>query len=68
MDKSYLEQKKAPPNCGNKEIHVLKNVISTSVATVFEVYEMTVPILPVSEVNNYINTVQFLAQTDHFGV
>ncbi len=39
MDKSTgtppsLEEKRALPNCGNKEIHVLKNNISTSVATV----------------------------------
>ncbi len=42
MDKSTgtppsLEEKKALPNCGNKDgniIHVLKNCISTSVATV----------------------------------
>ncbi len=40
MDKSIgtpsLEEKKALPNCANKEIHVLKNVISTSVATVLK--------------------------------
>ncbi len=38
----YLEEKKALPNCGNKDgniIHVLKFFISTSVTTV---YEMTV--------------------------
>ncbi len=44
MDKSTvtppsLEEKKALPNCGNKEIHLLKIVCCTS----FEVYEMTVP-------------------------
>ncbi len=52
MDKSTgtppsLEEKKALPNCGNKDgniIHLLKNCISTSVATVSTVYEMTVPI------------------------
>ncbi len=38
MDKSTetppsLEEKKALPNCGNKDIHVLKNCISTSVET-----------------------------------
>ncbi len=41
-----LEEKKALPNCGNKDgniINVLKHFISTSVAS-FEVYEMTVPI------------------------
>ncbi len=31
-----LEEKKTLPNCGNKEIHVLKNCISTSVATVLK--------------------------------
>jgi len=31
-----LEEKKALPNCGNKEINVLKNYISTSVATVLK--------------------------------
>ncbi len=43
MDKSTdtpsLEEKKALPNCGNKDgniIHVLKNCISTSVATVLK--------------------------------
>ncbi len=40
MDKSTgtpsLEEKKALPNCGNKEINVLKNVISTSVAIVLK--------------------------------
>ncbi len=43
MDKSTgtpsLEEKKALPNCGNKDgniIHVLKTVISTSVATVLK--------------------------------
>ncbi len=51
MDKSAgtpsLEEKKALPNCANKDvniINVLKNCISISVALVFEVYEMTVPI------------------------
>ncbi len=39
-----LEEKKALPNCVNKEINVLKNCISTSVATFFEVYEMTIPV------------------------
>ncbi len=40
-----LEEKKALPNCGNKDgniIHVLKHCISTSVATVLKC--MTVPI------------------------
>ncbi len=40
MDKSTgtpsLEEKKALPNCGNKEINVLKNCISTSVAPVLK--------------------------------
>ncbi len=40
MDKSTgtpsLEEKKALPNCANKDIHVLKNGISTSVATVLK--------------------------------
>ncbi len=41
MDKSTgtppsLEEKKALPNCGNKEIHVLKKYIYTSVATVLK--------------------------------
>ncbi len=38
MDKSTpsLEEKKALPNCANKDINVLKNVISTSVATVLK--------------------------------
>ncbi len=41
MDKSTgtppsLEEKNALPNCGNKEINVLKNCISTSVATVLK--------------------------------
>ncbi len=41
MDKSTgthpsLEEKKSLPNCGYKEIHVLKNVISTSVVTVLK--------------------------------
>ncbi len=41
MDKSTgtppsVEEKKALPNCGNKEIHVLKNCISPSVATVLK--------------------------------
>ncbi len=34
-----LEEKKALPNCGNKDentIHVLKKIISTSVATVLK--------------------------------
>ncbi len=31
-----LEEKKALPNCGNKEMHVLKNCISISVATVLK--------------------------------
>ncbi len=31
-----LEEKKTLPNCGNKESHVLKNCISTSVATVLK--------------------------------
>ncbi len=42
-----LEEKKTLPNRGNKDgniIHVLKNCISTSVATVLEVSKMTVPI------------------------
>ncbi len=41
-----LEEKKALPNCGNKDgnmINVLKSFISTSVSTVFEVCEITVP-------------------------
>ncbi len=40
MDKSTgtpsLEEKKALPNCGNKEIHIHKNCISTSVSTVLK--------------------------------
>ncbi len=36
LDTPSLEEKNALPNCGNKEIHVLKNVISTSVATVLK--------------------------------
>ncbi len=41
MDKSTgtppsLEEKKALPNCGNKEMNVLENCISTSVATVLK--------------------------------
>ncbi len=43
MDKSTgtpsLEEKKALPNCGNKDgniMHVLKNCISTSVSTVLK--------------------------------
>ncbi len=50
MDKSTgtpasLEQKKELPNCGNKDrniIHVFKNCISTSVATVLEMSKMNV--------------------------
>ncbi len=47
MDKSTgtppsLEEKKELPNCGNKEIHVLKNFHLC--CNSFEVYEMTVPI------------------------
>ncbi len=42
MDKSTgtpsLEEKKALPNCANKDIHVLKNGISTSVASVWSVW------------------------------
>ncbi len=54
MDKSTgtpsLEEKKALPNCANKDvniINVLKICISISVASVFEVYEMTVPYVQV---------------------
>ncbi len=40
MDKSTgtpsLEEKRARPNCGNKDIHVLKNCISSSVVTVLK--------------------------------
>ncbi len=48
MDKSTgtppsLEEKRALPNCGNKEIHVLKKCIYTS-ATVLKYFEITVPI------------------------
>ncbi len=42
-----LEEKKALTNCGNKDgniIHVLKNCISTSVATVLKCIKITVPI------------------------
>ncbi len=39
-----LEEKKALPNCVNKEINVLNFFISTSVATFSEVYEMTIPV------------------------
>ncbi len=34
--KYSLEEKKALPNCGNKEMNVLKNDISTSVASVLK--------------------------------
>ncbi len=50
MDKSTgtpsLEEKKALPNCANKDeniIHVLKNCISTSVATVLKCMKLLYP-------------------------
>ncbi len=47
MDKSTgtpsLEEKKALPNCGNKEINVLKSCISTSVATVLKCMKWLYP-------------------------
>ncbi len=51
MDKSTgtppsLEEKKALPNCGNKDgniVHVLKNCISTSVATVLKCMKWLYP-------------------------
>ncbi len=39
-----LEEKKALPNCANKDINLLKNCISTLCCTSFEVYERIVPI------------------------
>ncbi len=39
-----LEEKKALPNCGNKDgnlIHVLKHFISTSVVTVLKLFVFT---------------------------
>ncbi len=67
MDKSTgtpssLEEKKALPNCGNKEINVLKKCIYTSVATVLKYFEITEPIC------NHISLVfgdEFLAQGLH---
>ncbi len=49
MDKSTgtppsLEEKKALPNCGNKEIHVLKKMYFHLCYNSLEVYEMTVAI------------------------
>ncbi len=46
-DTPFLEEKKTLPNCGNKDgtiINVFKIFISTSVLTVFEVNELSVPI------------------------
>ncbi len=45
-----LEEKKALPNCGNKDgniIHVLKNCISTSVATVLKCMKWLYPYVQV---------------------
>ncbi len=52
MDKSTgrppsLEEQKALPNCGNKEIHVLKMCISTSVATVLKCMKWLYPYVQV---------------------
>ncbi len=41
-----LEEKKALPNCDDKEIHVLKNCISTSVATVLKCMKWLYPYVP----------------------
>ncbi len=38
-----LEEKMAFPNCSNKEIHLLKNGISTSVATVLKCMKLLYP-------------------------
>ncbi len=48
MDKSTgtppsLEEKKALPNCGNKEIHVLKNVFPPLIATVLKCMKWLYP-------------------------
>ncbi len=42
-----LEDKKTLPNCGNKEINVLKNCISTSVATVLKCMKSLYPYVQV---------------------
>ncbi len=52
MDKSTgtppsSEEKKALPNCGNKEINVLKNCTSTSVATVLKCMKWLYPYVQV---------------------
>ncbi len=52
MDKSTgtppsLEEKRALPNCGSKEIYVLKNCISTSVATVLRCMKWLYPYVQV---------------------
>ncbi len=54
MDKSTgtpsLEEKNALPNCGNEEINVLKNGISTSVATVLKCMKELYPYVQVISV------------------
>ncbi len=54
VDKSIgtlsLEEKKALPNCANKEINVLKNCISTSVATVLKCMKGLYPYIEISGV------------------
>ncbi len=43
----FLEEKKACPNCGNKEIHVLNNCIPTSATTVLKCMKWLYPYVQV---------------------
>ncbi len=47
LDTPSSEEKKAHPHCGNKDIHALKNCISTSVATVLKCMKLMHPYVQV---------------------